>query len=153
MSGPRTIDVNIINIPKVWSLGPHLFLTNSTFTNISKFVHLQKTMTAPRFVVSSAATDHPGDTLVPGDTLTVRWDVVGQTLWDSCYAAIRSHYDHDAIFTDVGSDHPQCSKRVFTFVLPEQPLNSTLKYDGSLFMVRVNTETAQSTFTDSETFR
>ncbi|KAF9993176.1 hypothetical protein BGZ80_008251, partial [Entomortierella chlamydospora] len=106
-------------------------------------------MTTPNISVTNVRTDHPYATLVPGDYLTARWDTSGDTAWDSCYAAVRSFEDPNAIFTDV-YPHPQCGSGEATFELPKEPKDSMLQYNGSMFMVRINTP--YGTFSDSDPF-
>jgi hypothetical protein len=72
----------------------------------------------PSWFLYTPTTNHGGEMLIPGDTLTVIWSVSDSPGWDSCTVAIRS-YDNPDLTVSVLNPHPQCGAGSIAFLIPQ----------------------------------
>ena len=102
-----------------------------------------------------ASIDKCGQTLVPGDFIFVQWSLNGDPEQDTCCVAVRPVNDlfDDTAYVAESPTHPQCAGASANIVIPQQPHNTSFPFNGSEFVVRINTDTGNGIHSDSYIFK
>jgi hypothetical protein len=97
---------------------------------------------APYYIIGV----HPdvcGQTLTPGDTINVAWSLSNYndvSQYDGCYLAVRSTLVPDDANAYVTDKHVNCVAGGTSLVIPDVAHDTNLRYNGSLFTVRMNSD-------------
>lgn len=110
----------------------------------------------PKYYLNKVDIDVCGSTLTPDKDIFLTWTFTGTPGYEECYAAVRPIADlrsNGAIVAEVDKPHPQCGGSSTNIKIPRQPINPSYPFDGSQFIVRVNTNWTNGIYADSCTFR
>ncbi|GCB25318.1 hypothetical protein AAWM_08203 [Aspergillus awamori] len=96
---------------------------------------------ATSYGFNSITVDECGNTLVPGDIISVSWTLNANPGSDTCFVSIRPFSDlvDDDAYVAKPPDHPSCVQGGVNIQIPSTPLNSSFPYNNSYFLVRINT--------------
>jgi hypothetical protein len=128
---------------------PPIFF-NPVALGLQAFSGLASGQTHPPYSFTALEIDKASKTLVPGDSIHVSWTLSSDPGYDSCYIAIRSATSPDTIVAEI-NPHPQCGASSANLVIPRTAINSTALYNGSPYVVRINTP--HGTYGDSAIFQ